>query len=61
MSDTLHVEPADDLIDHDTSTDQPDCVCVPRVEYVENEVGGTDGWLIVHNCLDGRERDEAAP
>jgi hypothetical protein len=52
----LHVVPINDLTAHDTTSD--DCVCGPRQEFVENAVGGPDGWLIVHNSLDGRERYE---
>lgn len=54
-ADTLHVVPTGDLIEHDTSTDQPDCLCGPRIELVSRP-GRSDGWLIVHSSLDGRER-----
>jgi hypothetical protein len=58
-ADTLHVSPTDDLIEHDMATDQPDCVCGPRVEVVERP-GQPDGYLIVHNSLDGREQAPGA-
>lgn len=50
---TYHVEPVNDLIEH---TDQ-DCVCGPDVEAVFRE-DGTNGWLITHHSLDGREKAE---
>lgn len=50
----IHVVPINDLISHDTDTDQ--CVCGPSLELVEGEEG--DGWLVVHHSLDGREADE---
>jgi hypothetical protein len=55
---TLHVAPTADLVEHDTSTDQPDCVCVPRVEHVER-ADGSDGWIMIHHSLDGRESEES--
>ncbi len=55
--DTLHVVPVDDLIDHDTSGD--DCPCGPRTEPVFRD-DGTNGWLIRHTSLDGREQQERA-
>lgn len=39
---TLHVHPLGDIIDHDTSTTEPDCI----------------GGPTVHHSLDGREREE---
>lgn len=57
MSDTVHVYPDADLIEHDTDTDQPDCICGPEVECVPND-GGPDGWLISHHSLDRREERE---
>ena len=52
---TLHVVPINDLIEHDDISDE--CVCGPRTEIVQPE-GKPDGWVIVHNSLDGREKDE---
>lgn len=52
---TLHVIPVNDLIAHDTSGD--DCPCGPRTEPVFR-ADGTNGWLIRHNSLDGREAHE---
>jgi hypothetical protein len=47
-----HVYPVNDLIEHDTDTDE--CVCGPVVEPVERD-DGSFGWLLRHNTLDGRE------
>ncbi|MGW4493755.1 hypothetical protein [Streptomyces sp. NPDC004376] len=55
MPHTLHVTPVDDLIHHDTTTSQPDCVCGPEVRPV-NQDNGTIDWLLVHHSLDGREQ-----
>lgn len=52
---TWHVFPVNDLVEHDTETD--DCVCVPVVEPVER-VDGSYGWVAKHHSLDGRERFE---
>lgn len=54
MAQTVHVIPVDDLIEHDTSGD--DCVCGPDHELVPTSDG--DGWLVIHNSLDGRELHE---
>lgn len=56
-ADVLHVHPLSDLIEHDTSTTEPDCVCWPEVRPVERE-DGSMGWLLVHHSLDGREASE---
>ncbi len=50
----LHVRPVNDLIEHDTSTECEDCVCGPTPERVER-ADGSDGWILVHHALDGRE------
>jgi hypothetical protein len=50
---TVHCYPVNDLVEHDTGTDQSDCVCGPEVEHVPNP-DGPDGWLITHHSLDGR-------
>lgn len=52
---TVHVYPANDLVEHDT--DGGDCICGPRVEAVMRE-DGSNGWLVVHASLDGREANE---
>lgn len=57
---TVHVVPQGDLVEHDTSTDQDDCVCVPAVQRVPNE-HGPDGWVLVHHALDGRETADPSP
>jgi hypothetical protein len=53
----LHVYPEHDLVEHDTSTDEPDCACGPETRPVEQE-DGSIGWLLVHHSLDGREAHE---
>lgn len=50
-----HVYPAGDLVAHETNGE--DCVCIPRVEAVATDSGGTN-WLYVHHSLDGRELRE---
>ncbi|HEY6117247.1 MAG TPA: hypothetical protein VI172_14945 [Candidatus Dormibacteraeota bacterium] len=55
MTNALHVAPQRDLIDHDTSTTEPDCVCGPEVRPAAQD-DGSMGWLLVHHSLDGRER-----
>ena len=52
---TLHVTPTDDLVDHDTSSAEPDCVCGPEVKPVTHDDGSV-GWLLVHHSLDGSEQ-----
>lgn len=52
-----HIFPVRDLIEHDTDTDDPDCLCGPSVEPVKRDDGGMS-WLIVHHSLDGRELSE---
>ncbi|GIH70330.1 hypothetical protein [Sphaerimonospora thailandensis] len=54
---TLHVHPEGDQVEHDTSTDGPDCICGPEVRPAEHG-DGRIGWLIVHHSLDGRELAE---
>lgn len=44
----VHVWPIDDLVDHDTDTD--DCLCGPTVEPVPRPDGST-GWLLTHHAL----------
>ena len=51
---TVHVYPHADLIDHDT--DSSDCICGPEVEAVFRN-DGSNGWLVSHHSLDGRERN----
>jgi hypothetical protein len=52
-SDTVHVIPLNDLVEHDTSGEQ-DCICGAETEAVFRE-DGTNGWLVLHHSLDGRE------
>lgn len=43
-----HVLPTNDLVEHETSED---CVCIPKVTFL------TDGKVVTHNSLDGREHE----
>ncbi|WP_309049115.1 hypothetical protein [Streptomyces sp.] len=52
---TLHVTPIGDLVGHDTSTAEPDCVCGPETRPVA-QGDGSMAWLLVHHSLDGREQ-----
>ena len=52
MSDTYHVYPVNDLVEH--NTDGTDCVCGPTVVPVERS-DGSFGYVITHHSLDGRE------
>lgn len=52
---TAHVLPIDDLIDHEESDD---CACRPTTEPVMRG-DGSNGWLVTHHSLDGREQQEA--
>ncbi|MFD4397203.1 hypothetical protein [Kitasatospora sp. NPDC058478] len=52
-----HVFPLDDLVEHNTTTEEPNCVCGPTTVPVERD-DGSMAWLIVHHSLDGRERHE---
>ena len=56
MSDTAHVVPLGDLIEHQLADD---CPCGPDPRPVKREDGSV-GWLIVHHSLDGRELRERA-
>lgn len=49
---TYHVVPVNDLIEHERIED---CVCGPKLQLIRT---GPDVWMISHNSLDGRERDE---
>ena len=55
---TVHCYPVGDLIDH--ATDGRDCPCGPTTEPVFRD-DGSNGWLITHHSLDGRELKEATP
>jgi hypothetical protein len=57
VSNVLHAAPVGDLIEHDTATNDANCICVPRTEPVPR-ADGSIGWLIVHHSLDGRELHE---
>jgi hypothetical protein len=49
-----HVIPLGDLMEHEVSEE---CACVPRARIVAL-ADGSDGWLLVHHSLDGREASE---
>lgn len=51
----VHVYPSGDLIEHDTSGE--DCACGPTTEAVMRN-DGSNGWLVIHHSLDGREASE---
>jgi hypothetical protein len=50
---TVHVLPVNDLVDHEDHG----CICGPDVEAVFRD-DGSNGWLVSHHSLDGREKDE---
>jgi hypothetical protein len=52
---TVHTYPINDLIQHNTDTDN--CACGPTIEPVKRDDGST-GWHVLHHSLDGRELDE---
>ena len=52
--DEWHVHPVRDLIRHELSGD---CACGPAVEAVFRP-DGSNGWLVTHHSLDGREKEE---
>lgn len=56
-ADTLHIYPLNDLVAHDTSADEPDCVCGPETRPAPRD-DGSMGWLVMHHSLDGREANE---
>lgn len=56
MTNTVHVVPVADLVDHDATGDT-DCVCGPTAEAVFRP-DGSCGWMHIHHSLDGRERHE---
>jgi hypothetical protein len=51
----IHVYPSRDLVEHDT--DGGDCICGPDTEAVMRD-DGSNGWLVSHHSLDGREKNE---
>lgn len=51
----VHVTPVGDLIEHETLGD--DCVCQPTPRLVAC-ADGSDGWVMTHHSLDGRELNE---
>ncbi|MEV0917833.1 hypothetical protein AB0I93_26695 [Streptomyces sp. NPDC049967] len=57
MTATVHVAPISDLIEHETESDEPTCICGPVTMPIEL-VDGLIAWAHVHVSLDGRERGE---
>lgn len=55
---TVHVVPVGDLIAHDS--DGGDCPCGPTAEAVMRD-DGSNGWLVTHHSLDGRELPITSP
>lgn len=51
---SVHVMPLNDVVEHEESED---CLCGPSIEAVFRE-DGSNGWLIIHHSLDGRELHE---
>jgi hypothetical protein len=49
-----HISPRQDLVGHDTDTEQPDCACGPRLVPI-TDADDVVGLLIVHQALDGRD------
>lgn len=55
---TVQVVPISDLVEHDTSVETgEECLCGPAIEPVQRP-DGSNGWLISHHSLDGREANE---
>lgn len=52
----VHVIPCDDLIGHGL---HGGCPCGPTPELVPRP-DGSDGWVLVHHSLDGREHGGAS-
>lgn len=49
----VHVVPIGDLIVHG----ERECMCGPTIEAVFRD-DGSNGWLVTHHSLDGREQNE---
>ncbi|MEU8101746.1 hypothetical protein [Streptomyces rubiginosohelvolus] len=56
MSDTMHVYPVEDLIEHNVE-EGDGCVCGPRTTPVKRD-DGSMAWVVTHHSLDGRELTE---
>jgi hypothetical protein len=56
VDNSLHVHPVDDLAEHELTDD---CWCGPEQRLVPR-ADGSDGWLVIHHSLDGREQHEQA-
>lgn len=54
-SNTTHILPVADIIEHALSAD---CICGPKPEYVKDEDTGDFGWMYTHFSLDGRDKDD---
>lgn len=57
MAAVVHVAPVDDLIEHETDSDEASCVCGPATLPLEL-CDGLVAWAHIHASLDGRENAE---
>jgi hypothetical protein len=55
MAGDVHVMPVADLIEHTFE----ECPCGPSAEAAFGD-DGSNGWLITHHSLDGRELQEVS-
>lgn len=55
----IHVIPNNDPPGH---KENQDCLCEPRVEYIDKETGlpFPGGCVVIHNSWDGRELKESS-
>lgn len=51
MTDTIHVIPVQDTVEHEPADD---CICGPATQLVECDDGAI-GWMMLHHPLGGRE------
>lgn len=56
MSNTMHVYPVEDLIEHNAEEGGA-CICGPRTTPVKRD-DGSMAWVVTHHSLDGRELTE---
>lgn len=56
----VHVLPLRDIAEH---AEAQDCICGPRVEWIDPETGLAypSGPVVIHSSLDGREAKEPKP
>ena len=59
MAAYAHAAPINDLIEHDTSSEEAGCICGPTIQLLTVNEGALPGIaVIVHHSLDGREAQE---